>query len=53
MTKEDKDLIDDANKWLTRLGLPPMTWYQLKREFEREQKSWGFAYTSNGVKYFN
>lgn len=52
MTKEDVEILEEGNKWCKRLGLPPITYAELKRDEQMRKSAWGFAYTSNGVKYF-
>lgn len=52
MTQEDKKILDESNKWCKIFGLPPITFTEIKRREQLIKSSWGFAYTSNGVKYF-
>ena len=52
MTKEDFKNLEEGNEWCKKLGLPPITFAELKRDEQMRKSSWGFAYTSNGVKYF-
>ena len=52
MTKEEIKILEEGNKWCKIFGLPPITFAELKRHERLIKSSWGFAYTSTGVKYF-
>ena len=52
MTQEDFKNLEEANKWCKIFGLPPITFAELKKCEQIKKSAWGFAYTSNGVKYF-
>lgn len=52
MTKEDIKNLEEGNKWCKRFGLLPITLAELKRDDQIRKSAWGFAYISNGVKYF-
>lgn len=52
MTKEEIKILEEGNKWCKIFGLPPITFAELKRREQLIKSSWGFAYTSTGVKYF-
>lgn len=52
MTKEYLKNLEEANEWCKKFGLYPITFEELKRDKQIRKSAWGFAYTSNGVKYF-
>ncbi|MBR1725303.1 MAG: hypothetical protein IJ724_01405 [Muribaculaceae bacterium] len=52
MTKEDFKALKETNEWCKKLGLPPITFAELKRYEQIRKSAWGMAYTSTGVKYF-
>ena len=52
MTPEERYVLDEANKWCKVLGLPPITFYEIKKRDEKIRNSWAFAYTSKGTEYY-